>query len=255
MQLKFIGTGSGKTSLKRFHSSLLFTTGKKKILIDAGDGISKALLKQNISWNSIDTIILTHFHADHLAGLPSLLTQMIIDNRKKQLEIYTHSKLVSLLESFLQTSFLFTEFFSFKISIIGFEFSEKVHIPDNFSFYAKQNSHISNKHNINNSNIPFVSASFLFESDSKKIIYTSDIGSKKDLSLFGNKNTDYFITETTHIKLTELEEYFLKQNYKSVILTHISDNDEKILHNFAKKLNTLSKLNVILAEDGMSFTL
>ena len=46
MQLTFIGTGSGRTSIDRFHSSLLFTVNDKNILIDAGDSISRAMLKQ-----------------------------------------------------------------------------------------------------------------------------------------------------------------------------------------------------------------
>ena len=255
MQLKFIGTGSGKTSLKRFHSSLFFTIDREKILIDSGDGISKALLKQNISWNSLDEIIITHFHADHLAGLPSLLTQMIIEKRNKPLKIYTHSKLISLLEKLLQTSFLFKETFSFKVSIVGFEFNKEIFISENFSFLAKQNSHIINKHNIKNPNISFISASFLFKVADKKIIYTSDIGNKNDFLLFENINADYFISETTHIQLTELEENILKQNHKSVILTHISDSEEEILHNFAKRLNNSYNINVILAEDGMNFAL
>ena len=250
MQLKFIGTGSGKTSLKRFHSSILFENDKN-ILIDTGDGISKALLKQNISWNLIDVIIITHFHADHIAGLPSLLTQMIIDKRTKPLKLYTHIKLVSILENFLQETFLFPNTFSFELSIIGFTSKTKTDISENFSFIAKQNSHITNKHNLKNLNLAFISASFLFNINDKKIIYTSDIGNKTDLSLFENRNIDYFITETTHISIPDLEEHILKHNFKSVILTHVSDNEEVKLRNFAVRLENTFNKNVILAEDGM----
>ena len=250
MQLKFIGTGSGKTSLKRFHSSILFENDKN-ILIDTGDGISKALLKQNISWNLIDVIIITHFHADHIAGLPSLLTQMIIDKRTKPLKLYTHIKLVSILENLLQETFLFPNTFSFELSIIGFISGTKTDISENFSFIAKQNSHITNKHNLKNLKLAFISASFLFNINDKKIIYTSDIGNKTDLSLFENRNIDYFITETTHISIPDLEEHILKHNFKSVILTHISDNEEVKLRNFAVKLENSFNKNVILAEDGM----
>jgi len=52
MQLTFIGTGSGRTSLDRFHSSLLFTTSDKNVLIDAGDSISRALKRQQVPINS-----------------------------------------------------------------------------------------------------------------------------------------------------------------------------------------------------------
>ena len=100
MKLKFIGTSSGQTSLNRNHSSLFFQLGSTNILIDAGDGISKALLHQNVDHSLIDKIIISHFHSDHLAGLPSLLTQMIIAKRRKAIEIYTHKSLLKTLEKF-----------------------------------------------------------------------------------------------------------------------------------------------------------
>ncbi len=252
MHIKFIGTGSGKTSLKRYHSSLLFT-GDKTILIDAGDGISKALLKQKISWNSIDVIILTHFHADHLAGLPSLLTQMIIDRRKKPLKIYTHSNLIETLNGFLQASLLFSQSFDFALSITGFNFNREVSVSSKFAFKAKQNSHITNKHNIQNVN--FISASFLFSVNGKNIFYTSDIGSSNDFSLFNTEKIDCFITETTHITLDDIKNFVIRQSFKSVILTHISDGEVKNLTKFVNKLNNSYNLNVILADDGLFFSL
>lgn len=251
MYLKFIGTGSGKTSLSRFHSSFLISTDNKNILVDAGDGISKALLTQGISYNSIDSLILTHYHSDHLAGLPSLLTQMIIDKRTKPFKIYTHKKLVKALKNFLYSSFLFLETFDFNVKIIEFDFRNDIIVDDNFRFTAKQNSHITNRHSINNHDLAFISSSFLFKIKNKKIIYTSDIGDKKDLSLFESKNIDYFITETTHIELFELERYILKQNFKSVILTHISDNEKENLQIFINKLKSSNNINAILAEDRM----
>ncbi|MEO8398834.1 MAG: MBL fold metallo-hydrolase, partial [Ignavibacteriaceae bacterium] len=75
-KIKFIGTGSGKTSLKRFHSSFLILNESYNLLVDTGDGISKALLLQNINYNSIDGILISHLHPDHYTGLPLLLVQM-----------------------------------------------------------------------------------------------------------------------------------------------------------------------------------
>ena len=67
-ELKFIGTGSGKTSLNRFHSSFFIKTSNYNLLIDAGDGESKALLSQGIDFNTIDGILFTHLHPDHYTG-------------------------------------------------------------------------------------------------------------------------------------------------------------------------------------------
>lgn len=252
MKLKFIGTGSGKTSLSRFHSSLIISAQNNNILIDAGDGISKALLAQKISYNTIDSLILTHYHSDHLAGLPSLLTQMIIEKRILHFKIYTHKKLIRILENFLQSSFLFPETFNFKIEIIGFDFENNCFVDDKFSFIVKQNSHINNKYNIVKDDVHFISSSFLFNVENKKIFYTSDVGNADDFHLFQNEEVDLFITETTHITLEEIKNVIISQKYKSVILTHIDDDKTYLLSNFAKELKKSYNIDVILAEDGLT---
>ena len=53
--------------------------------------------------------------------------------------------------------------------------------------------------------VKFISSSFLFNVGKKKIVYTSDVGSSDDLYLFNNIQPDIFITETTHLSLTDIE--------------------------------------------------
>ncbi len=249
--LKFIGTSSGKTHPLRFHSSFIFTTERKNILIDCGDGISRALLVNKIPYDKITDIIITHYHSDHLAGLPSLLTQMIIEKRKTPLKIFTHNKLINLLEKFLTASFLFLDKLDFKVEILGFEFIQNYKIDNQFYFTAKQNDHIVNKHNIQLQDVEFISSSFLFTSGNKKVIYTSDIGSKEDLYLFNEVETDIFITETTHLTLTELENALIIQNPKKIILTHIDlENENKINYWIKSQIGSL-KNKIILAQEGI----
>ncbi|MCK5087559.1 MAG: MBL fold metallo-hydrolase, partial [Melioribacteraceae bacterium] len=93
MKVTFIGTGSGKVSLERFHSSILVSKKNSNLLIDVGDSISRALLNLNISINSIDQILISHNHADHYSGIASLVTQMKLLERSKPLKIFTHQLL------------------------------------------------------------------------------------------------------------------------------------------------------------------
>jgi len=87
MKIIFPGTGSGFVSLKRNHASLILKESKN-ILIDAGDGIVRALLFSNINPLDIDIIIISHFHPDHFSGLASLITQMKLGGRKRELQIF-----------------------------------------------------------------------------------------------------------------------------------------------------------------------
>src|SRR5210317_870930 len=126
MELTFIGTGSGKTSLNRFHTSILISENDHRLLVDTGDGISKALLASDISVNSIDSIIISHTHADHFAGVASLLTQMKIHVRTSPLAIFIHKDFLKFLSEFINVSYLFKETIGFDLKIIGYEFDQMI---------------------------------------------------------------------------------------------------------------------------------
>ena len=107
MKVIFTGTGSGKASLKRNHSSFLISTRSYNLLVDAGDGISKALLSARIPFNSITGILLTHLHADHYSGLASLIVQMKMNKRKEQLDIFVHKDISGTVRNFIYQSYLY----------------------------------------------------------------------------------------------------------------------------------------------------
>ena len=248
MELVFVGTGSGRTSLNRNHSSLCFVEIGKVFLIDVGDGICKSLLAQNIEFNSITDIIISHYHSDHLAGLPSLLTQMIIEKRSDNLKIFTHERLVNSLVTFLNISSIFLEKLNFEVEIIPFEFEKPITLSNNFTFLTKQNSHVSNKHNLSIDNINFISSSFLFKYKKIKIVYTSDIGSYEDLFLFQDYETDIFITEATHVPFEKIDDAITILNPDKFYLTHIDHENET--KNWFSKLSAKKKQRYTIAEDG-----
>ena len=70
---------------KRRRSSILIENGDKKILVDFGFDIKDQLLDANV--NSLDAAILTHDHADHVAGIDNLRIYKYLSGRA--LPIYT----------------------------------------------------------------------------------------------------------------------------------------------------------------------
>jgi len=251
MQLTFVGTGSGKTSLKRFHSSILINSENHNLLIDVGDGTSKALLSLSIDYKNIDTILFSHYHADHFGGIASLFTQMKITGRTEPLTFITHKLLVNALNSFIESTYMFFEIAGFDVEIIGFEFNQSYQISENIKFIPRQNHHVHPSKKVKNTNVPFISSGFYFEVEGKKIIYTSDIGSKKDLYLFQNVQADIFITETTHIAMNDIYKAYQILKPNKVYLTHIDDSDEEKLLDWHKSLGDVEQKKFILAEDGL----
>ncbi len=255
MKITFIGTSSGKVSLNRFHSSLLFSSDGYNLLIDAGDGISRALISSGINFNLLNGILFTHLHPDHFSGLPALIVQMKMTNRNEPLDIFIHESLKTEVEEFLVRSYLLPERIGYKIRYKTFRDDERFNISENFTFIAKKNSHITDLEKFKDkySSLSLYSASFLFEEGNKKVIYTSDIGSEVDLLLFRDFVPDILISETTHISLSAVIEKIIKINPAKVYLTHYSDDAipevSEILANLPKQL----KGKVKLAKDGLFF--
>lgn len=57
--------------------------GGSSLLIDCGEGTQVAVKEKGWSVNPIDTICFTHFHGDHISGLPGLLLSMGNSDRKE----------------------------------------------------------------------------------------------------------------------------------------------------------------------------
>jgi ribonuclease BN (tRNA processing enzyme) len=255
-EIIFIGTSSGLTSLKRNHSSILIKVDGNNLLVDAGDGISKALLIQGIGFNDINSVVFTHYHADHFAGIASLITQMKLSRRKIPLTIFTHMNLTRQLESLLESVYMFKETLGFEIHITGFGFNGKVDATNGIIFTAKQNSHLRKKDILINYNEGiFVSSSLLFEIAGQNIFYTSDIGSGQDLFLFPNHKIDCLITEACHINTNDIYDFLTVQNPSRVFITHYDDIYEKDLLQWKKSLPDSQKQRIIICCDGLSFSI
>lgn len=256
MEIKFLGSGSGKTSLKRFHSSLYFSSNEYNLIVDAGDGISKAILSQKISFNQINGILISHLHPDHFAGLSGLIVQMKLQARSAALDIFIHKNLAETVKNILYQSYIFNEKLEFEINYIEFEDGKQKIITKDLSFIPKQNSHLDKYKKYDKLNLlSFSCSSFLFVGEEKKIFYTGDIGNDSDLYLFNDYEIDLMITEISHISLMEIYFAGKKLKVKKIYLTHISDEDEEDINKFLNSLEPIERGNIVTAYDGMAFNI
>lgn len=60
----------------RFLTSLMVRYNGRSILLDCGEGTQIAMKKKGWSPNPIDVMLFTHYHADHISGLPGMLLSM-----------------------------------------------------------------------------------------------------------------------------------------------------------------------------------
>ena len=71
-----LGTGGMMPIPRRWLTSLMCRYNGSNILIDCGEGTQVAIKQKGWSFKPIDVICITHFHADHISGLPGLLLTM-----------------------------------------------------------------------------------------------------------------------------------------------------------------------------------
>lgn len=83
LDLCLLGTGGMMPLPKRWLTSLMTRYNGSSLLIDCGEGTQLAIKECGWSFNPIDTICFTHYHADHISGLPGLLLTMGNADRTK----------------------------------------------------------------------------------------------------------------------------------------------------------------------------
>lgn len=71
-----LGTGGMMPLPYRWLTSLMLRFKGSSILIDCGEGTQIAIKEQGWSFKPIDVICFTHYHGDHISGLPGLLLTM-----------------------------------------------------------------------------------------------------------------------------------------------------------------------------------
>jgi ribonuclease Z len=71
-----LGTSGMMPLPGRYLTSLMTRLNGSSLLIDCGEGTQVAIREKGWSVHDIDTICFTHYHGDHISGLPGLLLSM-----------------------------------------------------------------------------------------------------------------------------------------------------------------------------------
>ena len=83
-----LGTGGMMPLPRRHLTSLAVRVNGHTVLIDCGEGTQVAMKKAGVSPYPIDAICFTHYHADHISGLPGLLLDMGNSERTEPVHMY-----------------------------------------------------------------------------------------------------------------------------------------------------------------------
>jgi ribonuclease BN (tRNA processing enzyme) len=241
MHLQFVGCGDAFGSGGRFNTCFHLVGNQINALIDCGATSLVAMNKLAINRNDIDTIFISHFHADHIAGLPFFLLEAnFVTKRAKPLTIVGPPGLKSRFPEVMECGFPGT-----KALKLGFELTLK-------------ELEIGKRNDVGRVGVtPFhvvhddragPCLGFRFEVDGKVIAFSGDTEWTDTLIDVG-READLFICEAysrdkpiaTHMALAMLERHLDQIRPKRLILTHMS----------ADMLARRAEVPYETAEDGM----
>ena len=85
LDLCLLGTGGMMPLPYRWLTSLMLRYNGSSLLIDCGEGTQIAIREKGWSFRPLDIICITHFHGDHISGLPGILLAMSNSDRTEPL--------------------------------------------------------------------------------------------------------------------------------------------------------------------------
>src|SRR3990167_5925490 len=105
MQLTFLGTSSMVLIKERNQIAVFLSYGPEGILLDCGEGTQRQFKIAGISLTKVTIILLSHWHGDHVLGLPGLVQTLSASDYGKSLEIYgpkgTRQRIEHLFQAFV----------------------------------------------------------------------------------------------------------------------------------------------------------
>ncbi len=161
-----LGSANAIPDLEHDNSHLLVQAGSTIFLVDCSSSPVQRLQKAGVMLDSLNHILFTHFHPDHVSGAPLLFMVMWLEGRKAPLHLYG---LATTLEKIQQNMQLY-DYESwpgfFNLMFHPIPETEKVNVfeDENLLLTTSPVNHL----------IPTIGLKVDFKQSGKSILYTSD---------------------------------------------------------------------------------
>ena len=87
LEVLFVGTAGSAPTARRGLPATLVRRGGERLLFDCGEGTQRQLMRSG-GLIEIDDVFVTHFHADHVLGLPGMLKTYGLQARERPLTLH-----------------------------------------------------------------------------------------------------------------------------------------------------------------------
>jgi ribonuclease BN (tRNA processing enzyme) len=254
VSVTILGSGDAFASGGREQSAYIIDAPGMRILLEAGPDVLRLLKANRIPTDSIDLLLISHLHGDHIAGLPFLLLEYMWENpRKRPLPIIGPRKLEERTWQLVHVLYP-----NFDLSKPGKK-ANSLEIAKKLRWTVLEPRKSARKGGLKVSAIrsphtkPDISLSLRIEIGGRTIVFSGDSGWNEELVEFAN-GADLFICECTyyesrhlsfHINYPDLAAHRGKFDVSRMVLTHLG----------REVLNHQSDVDMELAFDGMKIEL
>lgn len=249
-KIVILGSSNAVPNQDQLNSQLLLVGDKHSLMIDCGWNPVIRLGQLNQSPDVPDDLIITHFHPDHAAGLPSFLLSSWLLGRKKRLNIYglqtTLDRANKMMELFEWQDW--PGLYEVQFNPLQNENMVEVLVNQDFTVFSSPLKHV----------IPSIGLRIEVSASGKVVAYSSDTEPCQQMVRLA-KNSDILIHEATgtgdwHSTPSQAGEIARQAGAKSLYLIHY--NGDKTQHpNILKQAQEKFKGSVYLAKDMLEISI
>jgi hypothetical protein len=246
------GVGDGWPCPDRHHASFLYRLGGSSLLVDCGEPVDSRLEASGIRRESLDGILLSHAHADHIGGFLMLAQGMWLGGRRRTLPVFLPRGLIQPFRAMLRASLLFDDLVKFRWNFEPWRAGRTTRVGS-VSITPFPTTHLDDLRERfgRKYRADFSAFSFLLETQGRRIGHSADLGRPEDLAPLVQQPLDLLICEMSHFPPRQILSYLRGRPIRRVVFVHLSRaawNNLTATKRLAKKL--LLKIPHTFARDG-----
>lgn len=257
--LLFLGTGPGNPVPARFCSSVLLRTPQARVLVDAGEPCSLRLREAGVPVASLDAVLLTHGHSDHVGGFPMLLQAAWLEPRTKPLAVYLPEELIVPLQSWLEAVYLPPSLLGFAVDFRPWAAGRAEEVAPGVWVTPFASTHLDGLKKLIDPTADdrFKVFSLTAETGGRRAVFSSDLGAPADLAQPLAQPCDVLVCELSHFTPAELFGFLRGREIGELVLTHLAGDlagrEEEIAAEARAVLGPSSRVRVLRDGDEVGF--